>query len=215
MGVPPPPELLVSAGARFNYLLPNERELKERQRKKRPGKPDVWNESWLTALAGAVKLAKYWGMEEGSAMTRANALNNTASYHCGRLFAVLEEAQQVYSYRQHGERLKVSIIQRAYGGAAETPASVLGQLFKIASTAHLPRAGRDIQIMAETISSRIAELGGAPSRLTLPEQAEFGLGFYQQRAEIRALRDAKKNAAERAATESADQFDSEETSDGI
>lgn len=148
-------------------------------------------------------------------MTRINPLNDAAGYHCGRLFAVLEEAQQVYSFHQNGRRLKASIIQRAYGGAAETPAPVLGQLFKIASTAHLPKAGRDLEIMAELISARIVELGGAPSRLSLSEQAEFGLGFYQQRAEIRALRDSKRQAALLADAGSAEHLEGEEASDEI
>lgn len=213
-GVAPPSGLLGIAGGRLNQLLSNEQTMKERQLSKKGEKaPDIWKDAWPMAAAGAVKLARFWATGEAETMVMVNPMHDSVGYHCGRLFAVLEEAQQVYSYHQTGERLKTSIVQRAYGGAAEAPKSVLGQLFKVASTAHLPDAGRGLQLMAEEISSRIVELGGAPVHLSIDEQADFGLGFYQQRAEIRARRSASKSPVPAADSDVPDAIDKEETSD--
>jgi CRISPR-associated protein Csd1 len=119
-------------------------------------------------------------------MSDVNAELESAAYQCGRLLAVLEEAQQVYTWRKMGKRLDISIVQRAYGGACATPAMVLGRLYKLASTAHLPDSTGYLREEVEAISTRLVELGGMPEKLSLASQADFGLGFYQQRARIRS-----------------------------
>ena len=118
-------------------------------------------------------------------METANTTLDSPAYHCGRLLAVLEEAQQVYAFHQYGERLKVSIVQRGYSGAAATPKTVLGRMFRVANTVHLPRAGKYLNLEAEAIGHVLGELGGMPMRLTSDQQADFGLGFLQQKGRIR------------------------------
>lgn len=54
--------------------------------------------------------------------------------------------------------------------------------------AHLPEVGRDVRILLEDVLSMLDEAGGFPRVLTLPEQAEFALGFYHQRADFRSRR---------------------------
>lgn len=184
-----PRGLLLQAGQRLNGLNALERSLRDRQHARGSDQGTIWNDRWPQALAAAIKMVRFSNREEWARMKEVNVELESAAYHCGRLLAILEEAQQVYTRRKMGERLKVSIVQRAYGGACSTPAAVLGRLYKLASTAHLPDSGRFLNEQAEAISTRLVELGGMPEKLSLPSQAEFGLGFYQQRALIRRQRE--------------------------
>jgi CRISPR-associated protein Csd1 len=186
---PPPRGLLFLAGQRLNALNAHERSLRDRQQARKVDRRKHWDDRWPLALAAAIKMVRYSEREEMPQMSEVNVELASAAYHCGRLLAVLEEAQQVYTKRKMGKRLDVSIVQRAYGGACSTPASVLGRLYKLASTAHLPDSGAFLNREAEAISTRLVELGGMPTKLGLASQAEFGLGFYQQRARIRSDRE--------------------------
>lgn len=187
----PPRGLLFLAGQRLNALNARERSLRDRQQARRGDQRKHWDDRWPLALAAAIKVVRYLEREEMPQMSEVNAELASAAYQCGRLLAVLEEAQQVYTWHKMGERLKVSIVQRAYGGACSTPASVLGRLYKLASTAHLPDSSEYLKREVEAISTRLVELGGIPQKLDLANQAEFGLGFYQQRAHIRSTWKAK------------------------
>lgn len=189
---PPPRGLFFRAGQRLNTLNAQERSLRDRQQARRGDQRKYWDDRWPQALAAAIKMVRFLKREELSRMGEVDAELESAAYHCGRLLAVLEEAQQVYTWRKMGKRLDVSIVQRAYGGACSTPAPVLGRLYKLASTAHLPDSTEYLKKEVETISTRLVELGGMPEKLSLASQADFGLGFYQQRARIRGTRKDKE-----------------------
>ncbi|MCC7364877.1 MAG: type I-C CRISPR-associated protein Cas8c/Csd1 [Dehalococcoidia bacterium] len=104
-----------------------------------------------------------------------------AAYHCGRLLAVLEEAQ-----RAAMPRVTNTIVDRFYGAASSSPASVFGRLFRGAqphlSTLENSNRGAFIAIQQklEEVSSRIDD--DFPATLTLKEQGLFALGYYHQRA---------------------------------
>jgi CRISPR-associated protein Csd1 len=185
----------IQAGQRLNHIQPNEASLRDRQNRGRPTTP-VWDERWPHALAATIKLALFYGSEEAQSMVELNPLFRSQAYHCGRLLAVLEEAQQRYHYRRHGERLDTTIVNRSYGGAASAPKTTFAPLFRLASTSHLPESPRWLEEEVEAISSSLVELGGMPATLSLPEQAEFGLGFYHQRADLRARRAARSTTAQ-------------------
>lgn len=184
---PPPQALLFLAGHRLNTLNALEQSLRDRG----GAKGEHWNDDWPHALAAAIKLVRYYNRTEIGNMTELNPELASPAYQCGRLLAVLEEAQQVYTYHQMGERLKVSIVQRGYAGACATPAAVLGRLYKLAASVHLPDSGGFLNTEAEAISARLVELGGMPKRLNMNEQADFGLGFFQEKARIRQVRKEK------------------------
>jgi len=186
-GMRPSLTLAVEAGRRLNDLLANEAPLRERQRSRRGDQPPVWNEQWPHALAATIKLGLFYGREGSSEMTEVNLMHRSRAYHSGRLFAILEEAQQWHYYRRNHERLKTTMVSRAYGAAASNPAPTLGRMWRVASTAHLPEAGGRINKEVEAISSTLVELGGAPNYLSAAEQSEFGLGFYHQRARNRVI----------------------------
>jgi CRISPR-associated protein Csd1 len=196
-GVRPAMFLAIQAGQKLNHLLPNERTLRERERQKRgSNRTAVWDDRWPHALAATIKLALFYGSEEVYSMGELNPLFRSRAYHCGRLLAVLEEAQQRYHYRRHRKRLETTLVTRSYGGAATAPKATFAPLFRLASTSHLPESGRLLNEEVEAISSTLVELGGMPATLSLPEQSEFGLGFYQERADLRSRRPSQADSGE-------------------
>lgn len=185
-GGAPPSSLVVAAGQRLNALLPNEHDLRERQRRRRFDTKPVWEPGWPHALASAIVLGL--GMKEGATeLTDIDErLRKNIGFQCGQLLALLEEAQQIYTWRQYGHRLDTSLVQRAYGGASTTPAPFFSKFMRQANMAHLPKASKKVNQEVNLAAGRIAAIGKIPSSLTPEEQAQFGLGFYTQRAEIRA-----------------------------
>ncbi|VBA57108.1 hypothetical protein LAUMK41_02302 [Mycobacterium attenuatum] len=103
---------------------------------------------------------------------------------CGRMLAQLEAAQ----YRALGDTNR-TIVDRYYTGASTMPSKVFPGLFRTAN-AHLAKAarspgGKGAQI---AISRRLGELcrlmidaGGFPSTLGLEQQADFALGYWDER----------------------------------
>ncbi len=120
-------------------------------------------------------------------MVQLDPENANPAYRCGRLLAVLEEAQRLAI-----PGLKATLVDRFYGAASSAPASVYGRLFDTAR-AHLSKLKRDRPGAYVALERRIEEIlggidanGGFPRTLTLQDQAVFALGYYHQRAFDRA-----------------------------
>ncbi|GBF08184.1 CRISPR-associated protein, Csd1 family [Deinococcus aerius] len=193
-GTPPPQELLALAVQRFRTLTvkgQQDKQLAEWERQRH-----------LHALAAALKLALYhWQLETkgDEFMTGLEKLEDNPAYLCGRLLAVLEEAQQVYTYHQGGKRLKTTTAQRSFGTASTAPQGIFPRLVKLATVAHLPRAGKNLNIQMETLIAQIVAQGGYPASLDMQGQGNFGLGYWHQRGDIRAnWSEADKKADEQA-----------------
>lgn len=140
-------------------------------------------EAWrLQALAAAIKLVFTFG-QEGS-MEELDPNRKTQAYLLGRLLAVLERAQLIDA----DFKIKATLVDRYYGAASTAPASVFGNLLRLATTAHLKEAGKAVNELMEEVMSLLDQAGGFKKTLTLAEQAEFALGFYHQRARFRAER---------------------------
>lgn len=152
-------------------------------------------EEWrLQPLLTAIKLALFYEKEEGKSMEQLNTGHLSPPYLCGRLLAVLEQAQ----LRHAGFRIDSTLAARFYGAASAAPRSFLGgTLLKRFSTGHSPNAGREINELVEEAVCSLQGLGGFPKTLSIAGQAEFGLGFYCQRAAFRARRAARRNETER------------------
>ena len=167
LGHPPPHGLLESAVGRLRIptVLQGQRE------------------SWrVQALVSAIKLGLFHGKEEMKTMEELNPKWNRSAYLCGRLLAILEQAQ----LRASNFGIKQTIVDRSYGAASTAPKSIFSGLIRLATIAHLPKAGRDLNERMEEVMVRLNEAGGFPKTLTLAQQAEFALGFYHQRATFRA-----------------------------
>ena len=134
------------------------------------------------------------GMEDY--MVALEPQHPSPAYHCGRLLAVIEEIQ-----RAAMPRVNATIVDRFYGAASSTPGVVFGTLLRGAQP-HLAKLERDrrgayinLQRLVEEVCSRI---GGWPATLSLKDQAIFSLGYYHQRAHMRAEAIARRDSRDAA-----------------
>lgn len=184
LGYPPPTQVLAAAVERFRVQDKATDSKKEREQRAH----------WRHALAAALKLVLTYGKEDAERMQTLDTTRNIPAYLCGRLLAVLEEAQQ----RASGWKLNATLIDRFYGAASSAPAATFGTLLELAMTGHLPKLRKEklghhrIQQLLEEIISRLDEAGGFPRTLTAPGQAEFAVGYYLQRAHFSAERKQHK-----------------------
>jgi CRISPR-associated protein Csd1 len=142
------------------------------------------------------------GEELMSKLVQLDSENRDPAYLCGRLLAVLEEAQ----WAAMG-RVNATIIDRYFGTASSAPASVFGRLLTGAQ-AHLSTLRRDWPAKGQSLQKRLEEvqagLQSFPRTLTLAQQGLFMLGYYHQRAADRAERlSRRRSAAEGTETDSA------------
>ncbi|MFN8510606.1 MAG: type I-C CRISPR-associated protein Cas8c/Csd1 [Deinococcaceae bacterium] len=138
-------------------------------------------------LISSIKLCLFFKQEED--MSELNPNHRTQAYLCGRLLAILEEAQQ----RASGFGLNTTLVDRFYGAASTAPGTVFGNLIRLSTTGHLPKIGKEVNEQIETVIADLDNAGGFPKILTQLEQAEFALGFYHQRASYRANRKSKQS----------------------
>ena len=125
------------------------------------------------------------GLEEDY-MVQLDSENAEPAYLCGRLLAVLEEAQ-----RAAIRGINTTVVDRFYGTASSAPLSVFPILVKGARP-HLTKLKRDnpgahfaIDGRMEEILTKMNPTHGFPKVLNLHEQGVFALGYYHQRAHDR------------------------------
>lgn len=149
--------------------------------------------------AALMKLVMSYGGEEGARMAERleelDVESRDAAYNCGRLLAELESLQRVAI-----PGVKATIVDRYYGAASSTPASVFGTLMR-GHTAHIGKVRKERPGVGAMIQDRIGEITtnigpDFPTTLTMREQAVFALGYYHQRAKNRADAKAAREARE-------------------
>jgi CRISPR-associated protein Csd1 len=121
-------------------------------------------------------------------------LNNpNAAYRLGRLFAVLERAQEESA--GGAGKLNATIRDRYYGAASTTPVAVFTSLLRL-KNAHLKKLTTGRVVWFEKLIGEITSaLSDFPPHLTLPEQGRFALGYYHQRQAFFAKADENLTAA--------------------
>jgi CRISPR-associated protein Csd1 len=133
--------------------------------------------------AALIKLVLNSRSESEAVTVSLDESNNNAAYRCGRLFAVLEEAQKLAV-----PGIKATIVDRFFGTASSAPLSVFGRLLAGVQP-HLSKLERDRPAAAHALQTRMEEiLSGLleiPRTLSLEDQAHFSLGYYHQRAHDR------------------------------
>ena len=209
-GEPPPPALLAQAVRRF--AVPD----REKEDQK-----NVLLRRMNLAAAMKLCLTHKLGPEEQHAMEQLDERRRKPAYLCGRLLAVLDEVQRQY---HRPSTVNTTLADRFYGTASTAPASVFANLMNIATKAHLPKLRREgrgvvqrrknpdtdkdefvwISDKLEEVCAALDDAGGFPPPLEPKDQAEFGLGFYHQRAKFAANRgeailEAKRKKAAAAA----------------
>ncbi len=135
-------------------------------------------------------------LEEARLMTQEVTGAMPAAYHCGRLFAELEDIQKAAI-----PSINAGISDKFFGAASTAPASVFGQLLAGARD-HLGKLRRTREGAYHGAEKRLeeimAEIGDFPLTLSLHDQALFSLGYYHHRAAKRkdiADRSAAKKKA--------------------
>jgi CRISPR-associated protein Csd1 len=131
------------------------------------------------AILKAILVRKYRLLKQGMEVSMAlDTENKNPAYLLGRLFAVLERAQQ----DALGTGINATIKDRFWGSASATPKVVFPQLLRLAQH-HIEKAeygkARDRQI--EEIVCNLKEF---PVHLTLDEQGLFAIGYYHQRQDF-------------------------------
>jgi len=115
-------------------------------------------------------------VSESEVIVSLNSDSTNVGYRLGRLFAVLEKAQQ-----DALPGINATIKDRFYGAASATPRSVFPRLIRLAQH-HIAKAeygySSDNRI-AEIMEGLPAE--SLPAHLDLDGQAMFALGYYHQR----------------------------------
>ncbi|MBI1849264.1 MAG: type I-C CRISPR-associated protein Cas8c/Csd1 [Planctomycetes bacterium] len=120
------------------------------------------------------------------------------AYLLGRLMAVLEQAQ-AKAIRD----ANATVVDRAYGAASATPATVMPRLLR-GVRHHLSKLKGESPGLAITYERLLDEIcekfpepeHAFPATLDIHEQGLFSLGYYQQRAELFKKRVPKEEASE-------------------
>ncbi len=128
---------------------------------------------------------------EDMTLNQLNKEQPNPAYHCGRMLAVLESIQRIAI-----PGLNATLVDRNYGAACASPASIFGNLLKDATSAHLPKLRKNRPGAYIALDQRLQEVAVAigsdfPKTLNLKDQGLFSLGYYHQRAWD--LSEAKKN----------------------
>ena len=116
--------------------------------------------------------------------------NKNPAYLCGRLFAVLEGIQQ----RASGYNLNRTIKDAYFTSASARPAVVFPKLLAL-SQHHMAKLDNPRDADGEI--AQIVDMLGAsfPNMLSLTQQGEFMLGYYQQKSytsqRIKEYKDSK------------------------
>lgn len=150
------------------------RRIRAEQSKKdsRTGK-SIQNVNYFRAAIIKAVLTRNYKMEVPMSL---DTENKDEAYLLGRLFAVLEKAQQGAI-----PGANATIKDRFYGSASATPASVFPRLLHLA-THHYKKAkfgGYYESIVAEIID--YIDSNGFPNHMNLRQQGMFSIGYYHQR----------------------------------
>lgn len=103
--------------------------------------------------------------------------NTNVGYRLGRLFAVLEKAQEEAS-----PGINATIRDRYYGSAASTPVSVFSTLLKLKNhhLRKLENKGRVVNL-EKMLGGIMDGINDFPASLSLADQGRFAIGYYHQR----------------------------------
>jgi CRISPR-associated protein Csd1 len=127
--------------------------------------------------------------------TMLDETNPNPGYRLGRLFAVLEKAQQ-----DALPGLNATIRDRFYASASATPRAVFGRLLRTYQH-HLAKLDIGAKIVREKQTQEIlSTLKDFPAHLNLQDQSQFALGYYHQRKDFFTKKETQATAVTETAT---------------
>ena len=114
-------------------------------------------------------------------MSGYNRERLSAPYQCGAMMAVYSAIQSAAN-----PNVNVTVVQRYYASAIQTPALVMGRLSQM-SIHHLEKM--ENRWLASELQRRLCEISThipaqIPATLNLEQQADFALGYYQMSAQL-------------------------------
>ena len=111
-----------------------------------------------------------------------NKDNHDAAYLCGRLFAVLEKIQKD---SVPGVKLNRTVKDTYFTSASATPAAIFARMIPL-SQKHLAKIENEgaVRYLDNLVTDIINDIAAFPKTLSLEEQAEFILGYYQQNKDL-------------------------------
>lgn len=121
-----------------------------------------------------------------SALETSGSLDTNAqrAETCGKLLAILEELQRQFA-RADNRRINHTLVDRFFGTASTSPATVFGTLLADAQ-AHLTRLRKvrpgTCDAIQRELETTLLSLDAFPRCLSMKQQALFSLGYYHQRA---------------------------------
>lgn len=127
--------------------------------------------------------------KEGMITVSLNEQSADTAYLLGRLFALLEKAQQDAT-----PGLNATIRDRYFGAASATPQAVFPMLLRLAQH-HIAKAeyGGSLDKRIEDV---VARMSGFPAHLSLEQQGMFVLGYYHQRQAFYKKKSAEAGVVE-------------------
>ena len=121
--------------------------------------------------------------------------NPNIGYRLGRLFAVLERAQEWAS-----PGLNATIRDRFYGAASATPVTAFPYLLNKLAPHHLNKLATGQKIWLENLIGQILEaVTQFPPHLNLDDQGRFAIGYYHQRHEFFTKKPSENQSADQGA----------------
>lgn len=134
------------------------------------------------------RATRYYSPDEKEVGMSLDTTNISPGYLLGRLFAVLERAQESAS-----PGINATIRDRFYGAASSTPVAVFPHLMKLKNhhIAKLDYKGQAVNLERQ-IGEIVAKLDAEtafPPHLSLPEQGRFAVGYYHQRQDFFTKKD--------------------------
>ncbi|MCA1988126.1 MAG: type I-C CRISPR-associated protein Cas8c/Csd1 [Desulfarculus sp.] len=139
--------------------------------------------------------ARYYDLPEKELTVALDLENQNVGYRLGRLFAVLERAQEL---AQPG--INATIRERFYGAASATPVVAFPRLLKLKNhhLAKIENPGVVVKLekLLGEISGGLDAAVGFPSRLDLADQGRFAIGYYHQRQDFFKKRAQAEDLAE-------------------
>jgi CRISPR-associated protein Csd1 len=115
-----------------------------------------------------------------------NTENRNAGYMLGRLFALLEKAQE-----DANPGINATIRDRYFGSASASPGSVFPILLRLVQH-HISKAEWGWRTDRQ-IGAVMSDIDQFPAHLSLDDQGQFALGYYQQRQALYSKTEKKED----------------------
>jgi CRISPR-associated protein Csd1 len=133
--------------------------------------------------------SRFYNQNEKEVGMALDSGNLNPGYLLGRLFAVLERAQELAS-----PGINATIRDRFYGAASSTPVAVFPHLLKLKNhhISKLESKGAAINLEKQ-IGEIMSGMSDFPAHLGLPDQGRFAIGYYHQRQDFYKKKDVDAN----------------------